>query len=95
MRVVNTDDKYHSGKTPEKYLQEAERGKKRMYQEACLYQRRHFFPFVALVDELLDVEGTATLKRIASHLATKWQKPYSRTCGNVKSRIAITLVRAT
>ena len=32
---------------------------------------------------------------IASCLATKWQKPYSRTCGYFKSRFAITLVRAT
>ena len=30
MRVVNTDAKYHSAKTPEKCLQEAEREKKKM-----------------------------------------------------------------
>ena len=35
------------------------------------------------------------LKRIAIRLTTKWQKPYSRTCGYFKSRIAITLVWAT
>ena len=34
MRVVNTDAKTHSVKTLEKYLQEAERGKERMYLEA-------------------------------------------------------------
>ena len=53
MRVVNTDAKYHSAKTPGKCLQEAERGKKRMFLEACLYQRRHFSSFVASVDGLL------------------------------------------
>ena len=36
MRFVNTDAKSHSGKTPKKCLQEAERAKKRMYLEACL-----------------------------------------------------------
>ena len=47
---MNTDAKNHSVKTPEKCLQEAERRKKQMYLEACIQQRRYFFPFVALVD---------------------------------------------
>ena len=95
MRVVNTDAKSHSTKPPEKCLQEAERGKKRMYLEACLQQRRHFSHFVASVDGLMGVEATATLKRLASRMATKWRQPYYKTCGYVKIRIAITLVGAT
>ena len=66
-----------------------------MYLEVCIQQRRHFSPFVASVDGLMGVEATATLKRIASRLATKWKQPYSKTCKYVKSRVAITLVRAT
>ena len=46
-------------------------GKKKMYLEAWLQQNWHFSPFVALVDGLLGVEATATLKRLASRLATK------------------------
>ena len=95
MRVLNTDAKYHSAKTPEKCLQEAERGNKRMYLDACLQQHRHFSPSVASVDGLLGVEATATLKRLASPLATKWRQPYYKTCGYVKRRIVIALVRAT
>ena len=95
MRVVNTDAKSHKTKDPERCLQEAERGEKRMYLVTCLQQRRHFSPFVNSVDGLLGVETTATLKRLASCLATKWKQPYSKMCGYVKSRIAITLVRAT
>ena len=71
MRVVNTDAKSHSAKTPEKCLQEAERGKNWMYLEVCLQQRRQFSPFIDSVDGLLGVEATATLKRLASRLATK------------------------
>ena len=71
MRVMNTDAKSHSAKIPEKYLQEAERGEKWVYLETCIQQRRHFPPFVSLVDVLLVVEATATLKRLASRLATK------------------------
>ena len=95
MRVGNTDAPKYQKKEPEKCLHEAERGKKKMYLEACLQQRWHFSPFVSSVDGLLRVEATATLKRIASRLATKWKQSYSETCGYVKSRVAITLVRTT
>ena len=81
MCVVNTDVKYHSVKKPEKCLQEAERGKKRMYLEACLHQRSNFSPFVALVYGFLGVEVTATLKRLAIRLSIKWRQPYSKTYG--------------
>ena len=54
-------------------LHEAERGRKRMYLEACLQQRRHFSPFVASVDGMLGVEAAEILKRLASRLATKWK----------------------
>ena len=66
-----------------------------MYLEACLQQLRHFSLFVASINGLLGVKATATLKRIASRLGKNWLQPYSRTCGYVKSRITITLVRAT
>ena len=95
MRVVNTDAKSYWEKSPERFLEEAESGKKKMYLEACLQQRQHFSLFVTSVDGLLGVEATATLKRIASRLTSKRKQHYSKTCGYVKSRIAITLVRAT
>ena len=68
---------------------------KKMYLEACLQQRQHFYPLVAFFDGLLGVEAAATLKRIASRLAKKWRQPYSRTYVYVNSRVAITLVWAT
>ena len=43
----------------------------------------------------MGVEAMATLKMIASRIATKWRQPYSRMRGYIKSKIAITLVRAT
>ena len=66
-----------------------------MYLEAYLQQHRHYSPFVALLDVLMGVEATATMKRLSSRLSTKWKQSYSKTCGYFKSRIAITLVRAT
>ena len=75
MRVVNTDALSYVRKSPENCLHEAKRGKKKMYLEACLQQRRHFSPFFALVDGLLGVEAMDTLKKIASRLATNWRQP--------------------
>ena len=95
MCVVNTDDKFHLAKPPEKCLQEVERAKKRMYLEACLQHHRHFSPFVDLVGVFLGVDVTATLNRTASCLSIKWRQPYSRTCGYFKIRIVIALVHAT
>ena len=76
MHVVNTDTLMYLTKAPEKFLHEAKKGKKKMYLEACLQQRRNFSPFVTLVDGMLGVEATATLKRTSSCLATKWKHPY-------------------
>ena len=80
MYIVKNDTKSHSGKTPEKCLHEVERGKKQMYLDSCLRQRRHFLSFVASVDGLLGVEAISTLKRLASRLATKCKQPYSKMC---------------
>ena len=76
MHVVNTDALSYVRRSPEKFLHESERGKKKRYLEACLQRHRYFSPFVASVGGLLGVEATATLKRIGSCLATKWRQPY-------------------
>ena len=78
MRIMNTDDNSYLAKIPEKCLQEAQQAKKKMYLEAYHQQRRHVLPFVAFVDELLSVEASANLKRIASRLTKKWRQPYYR-----------------
>ena len=74
MHVLNTYAKSHMAKTPEKCLQEAKR-KKWKYLAACLQQSRHFSPFFASIDGLLGVESTATLKMLASRLATSGSNP--------------------
>ena len=95
MRVVNTDTLSHHHKFPEKCLQTSDKEKKWKYLKACLWQRRQLSPYVVSVDCLIGMEAKATLKRIAIRLAKKCKQPYSRTCGYLNSRAAITLVRAT
>ena len=95
MRVVNNDAISYQSKNLEKCLETAGRKKKSNKLHACINEHRHFNIFVASVDGLLGVESEARLKCITSRLATKWNEPYLRTCRYVKSRVTITLVRAT
>jgi hypothetical protein len=95
VRVVDTDAKSYNSRAPEKVLKSAEKVKKNKYLEHCLQQRRAFTPFVISVDGLLGYEAKNLLKRLAIHLSEKWMKPYSVTCGLVKSRISLACVRAT
>ena len=62
MRVVNTDAKYYQQRPLEKCPLTADCENKRKYIESCLQQRRHFFPFVASVHGMVDMETKATLK---------------------------------
>ena len=95
MRFVNTDAVSYQSNTRKKCLQTADHEKKKKYLHACLNECLHFTTFVDLVDSLLGVEAELTLKRIASRLTQKWKELYSRTFIYVKSRMAITIVRAT
>ena len=52
-------------------------------------------PLFRLCGRTAGGEGDGYPERLASRLATKWKQSYSKTCGYVKSRIAITLVGAT
>ena len=95
MRVMNTDAVSYQSKTLEKCMETANREKNRNYLNACLNERIHFTLLVASVDGLLRFKAEATLKCVARHLAQNCKEPYSRTFGYVKSRVVITLVRAT
>ena len=69
MRVMNTGAVSYQSKTPENYLDTANRDKKKTYLNACFNERRHFNTFFASVDVIIGDEAEATLKRIVSRLA--------------------------
>ena len=83
MHVVNNDALSHQNKSLEKCLQTSEKEEERNYLEACLPQRRHFYPFLISVDSLLGLEAEDNLKRIDSRFDTNWKHPYSGTCSYV------------
>ena len=80
MSVINMDSPSYLSKNPKKFLETAEKVKKRNYLDPCVKHCRHFTPFVASVYGLLGVEAEATLNRIASRHTTKWKEPYSCNC---------------
>ena len=56
-----------------------EKDKKVKYLHTLIQQLHHYSHFVGSVEGILEWEAEATLKRIASLLAAKWQKPYLST----------------
>ena len=73
MRVVITNAISYQSKTPEKFLETVELENNQKKLAAFLNERQHLTPFIASVGGLLGVEAEATLKRIASRIAHKWQ----------------------
>ena len=81
-------------RTPAAILKAAEVSKKKKYLKACLAQRRYFTPFAVSCECMLGKEADVFFKRLSMKLAEKWHRPYSQTVSFVKTRFAISLVRA-
>ena len=94
VRITDTDAKSYASRDPKKILLSQEKEKKKKYLDRCLLQRRSFTPFVVSVDGLIGTEASNLLKQLSKRLSEKWRKPYSVTCGIVRSRISIACVRA-
>ena len=72
----------------------AGKGKKVMYEAACLAPRRTFMPVIYSVDGMAGKEARAFEKRVASLLATKWERPYREMVGYVRGRMSLAVVRS-
>ena len=94
-RVTDTDAKSYGNMSSAKVLARHAREKKKMYEEACNERRRDFVPLVYSVDGMPCSEARATERRIASLLATKWDRRYSEMCCFVRRRIALSIARST
>ena len=95
VRITDTDAASFRTKDPAKVLQKQEEEKKEKYGEACREAHRHFTPLVFSVDGMEGAEAKAARKQLASRLAAKWGRQYSQLCGFVRSRLAVSLARAT
>ena len=94
VRVTDTDAKSYANSSSAKVLENAARRKRDLYGEACLERRRSFGALVYSVDGMPCKEARAFERRIASLLASKWERPYSEMCGFVRTRISVAIVRS-
>ena len=63
--------------------------------EACRERRRDFIPMAYSMDGLAGKEARAAEKRLASLLASKWDRPYSEMAACfVKARMSLSIVRS-
>ena len=94
-RFGNADASSYVEKDYRDVLATWEAVKKRKHKADCQLNRRHFTPFVSTRDAILGDEANSFTRALAAHLAKKWNKDYSATCGYVKGRIGLTIIRAT
>ena len=95
VRIADCDALSCHGQSSEAVLASQRKAMKKKCLQPCLEQRRHFTPFVASADGLLDKEASAFLKRLAQKLADKWQRPYSVVAGHLRARMSVSIVHAT
>ena len=76
--MTYVDAALYDNMTTKKFLAKHEQAKKKKYLQACLAQRIHFTLLVFSIDWVLGQETKAFAKRLANHLALKWNRPFSR-----------------
>ena len=92
--VADTDAKAYKDLSSRTVLEAATRVKKTKYLKACLDQRRTFTPLAYKVDSMAGIKARAFEKRIASLLAVKWNREYSKLVGVIHVKMAMAVVRA-
>jgi len=94
IRITDTDAKSYAGISSKKVLEKAAKAKKDKYLDACLERRKSFTPLVYSVDGMPCKEAKAFEKRVASLLASKWERRYSEMVGFVRARMSLAIVRS-
>ena len=89
VRITDTDARSYRRKDPQKVIADQEKERKDKYLNACLERRKDFTPLVYSVDGIAGKEAKGAEKRLASHLAKKWWRPYSQMVQYVKARMSI------
>ena len=95
MCITDTDARSYRKKEFAKVLEQHEKEKKNKYLQNCLEMRKDFTPMVYSVDGIAGREQARNAeKRLATHLAGKWNREYSQMVYYVRVRMAIAVVRA-
>jgi hypothetical protein len=94
MRITDTDARSYRKQEFAKVLEQHEKEKKDKYLQNCLEMRKDFTPMVYSVDGIAGREARNAEKRLATHLAGKWNREYFQMVYYVRVRMAIAVVRA-
>ena len=94
IRVTDTDAKSYIPYTSRKVLERAAKEKKDKYLAPCLERRRSFVPLIYSVDGMACKEAKAFERRVASLMASKWDRQYSEMVGFVRGRMSLAVIRA-
>ena len=76
MCITDTDARSYRKNEFAKVLQQHEKEKKDTYLRNCLEMRKYFTPMVNSVDGIAGREARNAEKRLATHLACKWNREY-------------------
>jgi len=91
---MDTDARSYRKKEFAKVLEQHEKEKKDKYLQNCLEMQKDFTPMVYSVDGIAGRKARNAEKRLATHLAGKWNREYSQMVYYVRVRMAIVVVRA-
>ena len=94
IHITDTDAKSYQNIASLKVLEMAAKVKKDKYLTACLERHHTFIPLVYLVDGMACKEALALEKPVASLLASKWNRPYSKMVGFIRGRMLLAIIRS-
>jgi hypothetical protein len=94
MRITDTDARSYRKKEFGKVLLQHKKEKKDKYLWTCLEMRKDFTPMVYSVDGIAGCEARNAKRRLATHLASKWNRGYSQMVYYVRIWMAIAVVCA-
>jgi hypothetical protein len=94
MQIMDTDARSYQKKEFAKVLEQHEKEKKDKYLRNCLEMQKDFTPMVYFVDGIAGCEAQNAKKRLAVHLARKWNREYSQMVFYVRVKMAIAVVCA-
>ena len=82
VRITDTDAPSYASSSSVQVLERVTKAKKNKYLEACIERRRLFTPLVYVINGMACKEAKAFEKRVASLLASKHDRPYSKMAGS-------------
>lgn len=92
-KITYADTLSNRDSDPEKLLERKEKAKKTKHINTCHERQCNFTPLCFTANGMAADEATATMKRLGTLLAQKWQRPRSEMIGFVCFRMQLSIVR--